>query len=352
MVQGLRAHDERIAERLMLRTTARGTALNVVGLDPENEGLDETAADDQDETVASRGEFGHEGEHDKGLDEGDGGGQGDEARATGVGDVADVDLGGGRGRRVKGRGKSGVPLLRFILPRSPDVIAAFLHTRVLRPDSEVWLSGLNALRKWVAETGQARVPLDAVVEDSSGGAPYPLGAWVSEQRPAFKTGTLKPWRVELLDELGMVWSVADAHFMTNLTAARTYYGVHSTLAAPKDAAADGVAVGQWLANCRKTGDLGTNSERAAERRRLLESIDPDWAPAWPIDWQRAYTVVRQLVDEGETLESILPGIRAGGEDIGRWIHTQRTSWERLSDGQRERLTTIGITPTEPEPAAE
>ena len=84
---------------------------------------------------------------------------------------------------------------------------------------------------------------------------------------AFKTGTLKPWRVELLDELGMVWSVADAHFMTNLTAARTYYGVHSTLAAPKDAAADGVAVGQWLANCRKTGDLGTNSERAAERRR-------------------------------------------------------------------------------------
>ncbi|AQY20668.1 hypothetical protein T261_08930 [Streptomyces lydicus] len=41
----------------------------------------------------------------------------------------------------------GVPLLRFSLPRNPDVIAAFLRTRVLRPDSEVRLSGLNALRK-------------------------------------------------------------------------------------------------------------------------------------------------------------------------------------------------------------
>lgn len=353
VLQGLRAHDERIAERLMLRTTtARGAALSVVDLDPENETADEAeAGDDEVSGEAGGGEHdeGQEDGLDEGPDEGDGepgGGEGDEAGAVDVRDVADIAFDGGTGRAVKGRGKSsGVPLLRFSLPRSPDVIAAFLRTRVLRPDSEVWLSGLNALRRWVEEAGEARVPLDATVD--AGGAPYPLGAWVSEQRRAFKAGTLKPWRVELLDELGMVWSVADATFMKNLTAARTYFSVHSTLAAPKDAAADGVAVGQWLANCRKAGGLGANPERAAERRRLLESIDPDWAPAWPIDWQRAYTVVRQLVDEGETLASILPGVRAGGEDIGRWIQTQRDGWERLSAGQRERLTTIGITPAEP-----
>ena len=329
VLQGLRAHDERIAERLMLRTTtARGAALSVVGLDPEDETADEDEAEAEaggNDEAGRDGERGPgDGEGDEGLDEGDGGGQGDGAEAEAdVRDVADIGLGfgGGTGRAAKGRGKSGVPLLRFSLPRSPDVIAAFLRTRVLRPDSEVWLSGLNALRKWVAETGEARVPLDATVD--AGGAPYPLGAWVSEQRRAFKAGTLKPWRAELLDELGMVWSVADAHFMKNLAAARTYYGVHGTLAAPRDAAADGVAVGQWLANCRKAGGLGANAERAAERRRLLEGIDPDWAPAWPVDWQRAYSVVRQLVDEGETLESIVPGIRAGGEDIGRWIQTQR-----------------------------
>ncbi|MFI0772836.1 helix-turn-helix domain-containing protein [Streptomyces sp. NPDC021218] len=49
----------------------------------------------------------------------------------------------------------GVPLLRFSLPRNPDVIAAFLRTRVLRPDSEVWLTGYNELCKWVQTHGHA-----------------------------------------------------------------------------------------------------------------------------------------------------------------------------------------------------
>ncbi|MER5972821.1 helicase associated domain-containing protein [Streptomyces sp. NPDC002055] len=106
-----------------------------------------------------------------------------------------------------------MPLLRFSLPRNPDVIAAFLRTRVLRPDSEVWLSGLNALRKWVASEGHAQVPMDVVVPirttesnggDGNGGT-FALGAWGSEQRRAFRAGTLKAWRAELLGELGMVW---------------------------------------------------------------------------------------------------------------------------------------------------
>jgi hypothetical protein len=99
------------------------------------------------------------------------------------------------------RAGAGVPLLRFSLPRNPDVIAGFLRTRVLRPDSEVWLSGLNALHKWVAKHRDAQVPLHAVVPigttesggDDGGRGTYALGAWVSEQRRAFRTGTLKAW---------------------------------------------------------------------------------------------------------------------------------------------------------------
>ncbi|MER6239072.1 helicase associated domain-containing protein [Streptomyces clavifer] len=48
-----------------------------------------------------------------------------------------------------------------------------------------------------------------------------MGAWVSEQRRAFRLGTLKAWRTDTLNEVGMVWSVADAEFWKNLTAART-----------------------------------------------------------------------------------------------------------------------------------
>lgn len=152
---------------------------------------------------------------------------------------------------------------------------ALLRTRILHPDSEIWLTRYNALRRWVAEHGDAQVPLDASVELGEDRITYALGAWVSEQRRAFRLGTLKAWRAELLNELHMVWSVADAGFWRNLTAARTYHAVHDTLAAPKDAVVEGVAVGQWLANLRKAGGLGKDQERAAERRAALESIDPE-----------------------------------------------------------------------------
>uniref|UniRef100_UPI000517CBF9 DEAD/DEAH box helicase n=1 Tax=Streptomyces rimosus TaxID=1927 RepID=UPI000517CBF9 len=362
VLQGLRAHDSRITQRLLLGTrTSRGRATSVVGLDPD-------AESDADADESSSGSAGAEvsGGHGGTGNAVDGEGQGTAETETTGGpapapeDGADGGLddgvGGAEGSEagVDGRRKKKVqtPLLRFSLPKNPDVVAAFLRTRVLQPDSEVWLAGLNALRIWVEENGNAQVPLDGTVElGEDGGRTYRLGAWVSEQRRAFRAGTLKAWRTELLDELGMVWSVADAKFIKNLSAARTYYAVHGTLAAPKDAVADGVAVGQWLANLRKAGGLGSNQERATERRRLLEALDPDWNQAWPVDWQRRYVLVRRLMEDGgATPDEIRPGVVVDGEDIGRWLHAQRQGWEQLHDGQRERLTTLGITPAGPEEA--
>ncbi|PJN29009.1 helicase [Streptomyces sp. CB02959] len=349
VLQGLRAHDERIVERMVVATRgARGKATSVVALDPQREEDEEEAADEDGEEPAAAEDL------DAGVpEEGDGG----EAR-TGHGEAGrDQD-------EDQEDEKKGVPLLRFSLPRNPDVIAAFLRTRVLRPDSEVWLAGYNALRKWVEKHGHAQVPLDAVVpigttendgEDGNGNSgTYALGAWVSEQRRAFRAGTLRAWRVDLLNELGMVWSVADARFYKNLAAARDYYALHATLAAPKDASIDTVAVGQWLANCRKTGGLGKDEERAQDRRRALEAIDPDWNPTWPIDWQRRYAALAGLIKDGATLAEVLPGVSVGGQDIGTWLQAQREDWERLSDGQRERLADLGVGPAPaptPEPEA-
>ncbi|WP_443743002.1 Helicase associated domain protein [Streptomyces pinistramenti] len=337
VLQGLRAHDERIIERMALRTTtARGKATSVVALDPVRE-EDEHEEDEEGQLAADAD--GTDGEAGKGQ-EAEEQEESAERAAGGRGDEDGEDKGGG------------VPLLRFSLPRNPDVIASFLRTRVLRPDSEVWLSGLNALRKWVEAEGHAQVPMDTVVPigttesngDDGNGGTYALGAWVSEQRRAFRAGTLKAWRAELLDELGMVWSVVDARFWKNLAAARGYFAVHGTLAAPKDASVDGVAVGQWLANCRKTGGLGQDEERAEERRQALAAIDPDWNPGWPIDWQRRYADFAAALAGGATPAEILPGVTIHGQDIGLWLQAQRAGWEQLGVGQRERLAQHGVEP--------
>ncbi|MGV9523154.1 Helicase associated domain protein [Streptomyces griseus] len=318
VLQGLRAHDERLVERMALRTTtARGRALSVVGLDPVQED------DTDDDTVSG-------------------------TPAPGPPGSADART----GTRTR---DAGVPLLRFSRPHDPGVIAAFLRTRVLQPDSEVWLTGYHALYAWAREHGNARVPVGTVVPQDGGEGAFPLGSWVSEQRRAFRLGTLKPWRAGLLDELGMVWSVADAAFRKKLAAARAYHAKHATLAAPKDAVTDGVAVGQWLANLRRPGGLGRNEERAALRREALAAIDPDWNPPWPVDWQRYYAAARLLLAEERSATGILPGVTVLGLDVGTWVHRQRepSVWQALMPEQRTRLERLGLRPpAEPErPAA-
>ncbi|WP_340555919.1 helicase associated domain-containing protein [Streptomyces sp. GSL17-111] len=95
-----------------------------------------------------------------------------------------------------------MPLLRFTQPRDPAVIARWLRTRVLQPDSEVWLTGYEALREWVAWHGNAHVPTDATIATDTHEQGYPVGRWVSEQRRAFSDGRLRPHRWEAAGRVG------------------------------------------------------------------------------------------------------------------------------------------------------
>ncbi|MGW7097038.1 Helicase associated domain protein [Streptomyces sp. NPDC054874] len=340
ILQGLRAHDDRVIERMALpTTTARGQVTSVLALDPQQPPADE---DDEHGSTAAGTENDDQDQDDRDGHDDEGGREEDEDQGDEETDAA------------PGIAGTGVPLLRFSLPRDPAAVALFLRTRVLRPDSEVWLTGYTALRGWVREHGHAQVPSDTTIELGDDGDTYGLGTWVSEQRRSFKAGTLKPWRTDLLNEVGMVWSVNDAAFWKNLTAARDYYEVHSTLACPRSAVWDGVAVGQWVANLRKPSGLGSDPVRADERRRALEAIDPDWNPTgWSVEWQRRYAAARELLGEEQGRTEIPPGVTVNGIDIGTWItkQTDPAVWDTLLPEQRARLNALGLAPQPAAPAA-
>ncbi|WP_306472569.1 helicase associated domain-containing protein [Streptomyces sp. f150] len=343
ILQGLRAHDDRVIERMALpTTTARGQITSVLALDPQAPAAKTDDQDDEQHGEDDRQQQNGERETAAASTEDDGGheqgGFEDDEGEEDQGDEEDAS---------PGIAPVTTPLLRFSLPRDPESIALFLRTRVLRPDSEIWLTGYNTLRNWAGEHGHARVPSDATVKSGDDGDTYALGSWVSEQRRAFKAGTLKAWRTDLLNEVGMVWSVGDAGFWRNLSAARSYYAVHSTLACPRNAVWDGVPLGQWVSNLRRPGGLGTDPVRAEERRRALEAIDPEWNPAgWPVDWQRHYAATRELLGEEQGRPAgLLPGVTVNGVDVGTWTtrQTDPAVWDTLLPEQRERLETLGLT---------
>ncbi|MEU9136917.1 Helicase associated domain protein [Streptomyces sp. NPDC048404] len=317
VLQGLRSHDERLVEQLASRALTSGKRKvhvqrdedgRIVGASGESDGEDQEQ-DDTDGAIESA-------------------------------------------------------LLHFSSPRDAATIAAFLRTRVYRPESLVWLEGYQALLRWRAEnqiTGLYAVPYDTETEVGVT-KDFPLGRWVHQQRKALRAGELEDRRKTLLDapEAGMVWEPGEEAWETKLAALRSYHRATGHLAPRQDTGwGEGetmVPVGQHMANLRRKGGLGKDTERAAKRAQQLAAIDPDWNCPWPLDWQRHYRVLADLVDADGHLPDIAPGVLMDGDDIGRWLQRQKqpTTWKQLSTEQQERLTALRIKAAEdpsPAPAA-
>lgn len=322
---GLQAHDERLIERLMLATTTHsGEPTKVVELDPG----------DPEQARRARGTDG-DAEHGASP-------EADQDQEDVQGDHGGAEDGKDAG--AAGPGAAGVPLLRFTRPRDPAAIARWLRTRVLQPDSEVWLTGYEALRQWIETHGDAHVPVGAVIDLGGDREEYPVGQWSSEQRRAFANGTLRPHRYQLLNELGMLWNVADAKFQNCLTAARAYFAEFGTLCAPRDAVVDDFALGQVLENLRKSVMVLTEARDSA-----LCAIDPYWNPPWSVAWQRRYAALAYLLrgENGVAIEEVQPGLRVHGVDTGAWLRRQLADWPQLVEGQRQLLEKLGVRPPAP-----
>ncbi|GHG19378.1 helicase [Streptomyces hydrogenans] len=252
-------------------------------------------------------------------------------------------------------------LLHFSSPRDAATIAAFLRTRVYRPESLVWLEGYQALIRWRKEneiTGLYTVPYD--VEVAVGVTKdFPLGRWVHQQRKALRAGELEDRRKTLLDtpEAGMVWEPGQEAWEAKLAALRSYRRATGHLAPRQDAVwgegEEMVPIGQHMANLRRKGGLSKDPKRAAERAKQLAAIDEDWDCPWPLNWQRHYRVLADLVDADGVLPYIAPGVVFDGDDIGtwRWRQQEPGTWRQLLPEQQERLAKLGVQPDKaPDPA--
>ncbi|MGN3955076.1 Helicase associated domain protein [Streptomyces sp. WAC8370] len=318
VLQGLRSHDERLVEQLASRALTSGKRKTHIQRDTDGR------------IIGTSGESGGEDE-----------------------EQGDTD------------GAVESALLHFSTPRDAATIAAFLRTRVYRPESLVWLEGYQALLRWRAEneiTGLYAVPYDVETEVGATKS-FPLGRWVHQQRKALRAGELEPRRKNLLDapEAGMVWEPGEEAWETKLAALRSYRRATGHLAPRQDAVwgeseTEGlVPVGQLLANLRRKGGLGKNPERAALRAQQLAAIDPDWDCPWPLDWQRHYRHLAHLAEDepGGVLPDVQPGVLMDGDDIGRWLERQKNprTWKQLSTEQQERLSRLGVQPAQAPPPA-
>ncbi|MFJ3882398.1 Helicase associated domain protein [Streptomyces sp. NPDC090077] len=265
----------------------------------------------------------------------------------------------GRGDRSGGASAPARKLLKFSTPRDPAQLAAFINLRVLNPEHEHWRRGVEAAVIFAREHGDLKVPFTYRVpegEEAEGVgwpaslASFPLGQWIADNRRFYARGDMDEDRVEQLEKLGMVWSHYDVAWEEGLSAARGWAAENGHLLAPLDATFRGYRVGTWLKNARTAARKATeNEQRRAEglpvessagampetRREQLANIDPSWCPVWPVEWQRAFHLVRLHLEEaGGTLPTEPGKVMHQGEDLGRWVRSVRYGWDQLTTVQQ------------------
>ncbi|MGW1185165.1 Helicase associated domain protein [Streptomyces drozdowiczii] len=260
-------------------------------------------------------------------------------------------------------------LLKFSVPRDPAQLAAFINLRVLNPEHEHWRRGVEAAGIYHRLHGDLKVPFiyrvpsaadndDGEVGEGEGEevevwpaslAGFPLGQWTADARRFYARGDMAEDRVAQLEKLGMVWSHYDVAWEEGLSAARGWAAEAGHLLAPTDAVFRGHRVGIWLKNARAAARRAAENEQRPvegvrpassagaltdERREQLEDIDPAWCPAWPVEWQRCFHLVRLHLQAGQPLPTGPGDVMDQGEDLGRWVRTVRYGWDKLTGVQQ------------------
>ncbi|MFK8906241.1 Helicase associated domain protein [Streptomyces sp. YS-3] len=280
-------------------------------------------------------------------------------------DVDNADMAGEGDVRSRAMSGAAAQLLRFSTPRDPTELARFVRLRVIEPEGEYWRRGIQAAAQYMRETStkeagtrELRVPYDYVTPENWRPAAFPLGTWLADQRRHYNTGRLTAERAAQLDGLGMVWSHQDVAFEEGLAVARAWTAAHGHFLPPTTAVWEGYPIGVWAKNQRAAGrkalvniarreaGLPINAAGAMPPTRMdaLDDLDPGWCPTWDTNWQRCFHLTKTHTDNGGPVPLAAGDVIVQGEDLGRWITTQRVGWERLSAGQRVLLEILGLEP--------
>jgi hypothetical protein len=209
-------------------------------------------------------------------------------------------------------------------PGTADHILAQLTLVLVQQTTSSWWEWLGAARRFRAEHGHLRIPVDYIAPDGR-----TLGRWLSVQRG--QAGRL-PERRAALDQLGMVWDTNEARWEEMFTRAQAYRAAHGELRVPTTSDPATQALARWLATQRR---LLRRNQLRADRAARLHELD---ALATRFDAGLA-ACDRYLAAHGH-LEVPHRYVDATGFSLGRWITEQRQRGSRTVGRRPARLAPL------------
>ena len=224
-----------------------------------------------------------------------------------------------------------------------------------------WEEYYKLAKVYFEKRGDLEIPcsfktLDGITYDEHG---YNLGGWITEQRKNYKNEKLSKERIELLEKIGMYFSLNryEKEWLKNYSLAETYFNKNNNLEIPRsfktldgiDYDENGYNLGKWISTQRQIYKSGKLSK---ERIELLEKIGMRFENKNNIiGWEEYYKLAKVYFEKNNSLEVIvsfktLDGITYDekGYNLGTWISRQRKIYKngKLSKEKIELLEKIGM----------
>ncbi len=174
-----------------------------------------------------------------------------------------------------------------------------------------------------------------------------LGAWINNLRTYRKSGLQKNYltqsRIDLLDEMGMLWAVPDYLWERNYNAAMEFYREYGHLDIPLGyVSKNGVKLGNWirkLRGLRKGSAIG--AELTCSQIARLDEIGMIWANKFERQWEAGFSEAKTYFERYGDLNVPTGYITDAGYKLGAWIVDQRAN-KKLAPLRRKRLDEIGM----------
>ena len=191
-----------------------------------------------------------------------------------------------------------------------------------------------------------------------------LGSWITNQRTAYNKkghGIISPDRIQLLNEIGMIFDVHDENWMRMYELAKVYYEHHGDLEISSrfrtingyEPDENGVALGNWISTQRQTYNKKGNSIISPNRIQLLNEIGMIFDKR-DGKWMRMYELAKVYYVHNGDLEIPLKfrtingyEFNENGVHLGEWISTQRQAYYKkghsiISPDRIQLLNEIGM----------
>jgi hypothetical protein len=191
--------------------------------------------------------------------------------------------------------------------------------------SASWNKMYKLLHEYQSENGDCLVP-QRYKRDPK------LGLWVMDQRRKYPK--LSDERRRRLDDIGFVLNVREGGWDAMMQRLELYHSIHGDCRVPPTYEQDGRKLGKWVANQRSK-----YPHLSAERRRRLDCLGfviVTHEEKWDAMLERLQDYKRKNGD------CRVPARYEQDPKLGYWVNAQRSSYQTLSVGRRQRLDDLGF----------